>query len=90
MIKVVLDGECSLETTIDGDCDLLTVIDGEAVQVIEVSRQNYYQGDYVVTPAENQQTLITSNMLMADNLIIEPIPQNYGLITWDGTTLKVS
>lgn len=49
-----------------------------------------YTGDYEVTPSTETQTLITNTKYMTDNVVINPIPSNYGLITWDGVTLMVS
>lgn len=49
-----------------------------------------YAGPYTVTPTQETQTLQTSNMMMSDDVTINPIPSNYGLITWDGATLTVS
>ena len=49
-----------------------------------------YTGEYTITPSAEAQTLLTKDLRMTGNLTIEPIPQNYGLITWDGSTLMVS
>jgi len=49
-----------------------------------------YEGDYEVTPTEETITLPTSQLQMTHNVTINPIPSNYGLITWNGTTLTVS
>ena len=49
-----------------------------------------YTGNYTVTPSTETQTLFTNNLRMTDNITIEAIPQNYGLITWNGATLTVS
>ena len=49
-----------------------------------------YSGEYTVTPTRETQTLQTAGMSMQQNVTINPIPSNYGLITWDGTTLTVS
>lgn len=49
-----------------------------------------YTGSYNVTPGESAQTLATQNRRMTGNVTINPIPSNYGLITWDGTALTVS
>ena len=51
---------------------------------------NTYDGPYEITPSTETQTLATDNLLMADNVTINPIPSNYGLITWNGSTLTVS
>lgn len=49
-----------------------------------------YDGDYTITPSSEVQTMLTKNLLMTDNVTINPIPSNYGLITWNGSTLTVS
>lgn len=49
-----------------------------------------YTGDYTITPSNEMQVLNTIEHRMIDNLTIEPIPSNYGLITWDGSVLTVS
>lgn len=48
-----------------------------------------YTGDYVVTPSGETQTLETENKRMTGNVTINPIPNNYGRIAWNGTTLIV-
>lgn len=50
----------------------------------------YYEGEYEITPASEAQIIETAQMSMAQNLIVNPIPSNYGLITWDGRTITVS
>lgn len=49
-----------------------------------------YEGNYAVTPSAETQVLQTSGLRMTDNITIEPIPSNYGLITWNGSTITVS
>ena len=49
-----------------------------------------YSGAYEVTPTEETQTLATADKVLSGNIIVKPIPSNYGLITWDGTKLTVS
>lgn len=49
-----------------------------------------YEGDYVVTPTQSTQTLSTAGMKMTGNVTINPIPNNYGLITWNGSIITVS
>ena len=57
---------------------------------IEVVSGQPYSGSYEVTPTNELQTLETENLRMMQNVIVNPIPSNYGLITWDGSTLMVS
>ena len=49
-----------------------------------------YEGAYTVTPSSETQTLSTAGMKMTGNVTVNPIPSNYGLITWDGSTITVS
>lgn len=49
-----------------------------------------YTGDYEVTPSDEAQVLLTDGFRMTDNVTINPIPSNYGLITWDGSVITVS
>ena len=49
-----------------------------------------YQGSYMVTPSNQTQILPTVNKVLSQNVVVNPIPSNYGLITWDGSTLTVS
>lgn len=49
-----------------------------------------YTGEYEVTPSSETQTLNTAEMRMTRAVTINPIPQNYGLITWNGSFLTVS
>lgn len=58
--------------------------------VREYTERPAYDGPYTVTPTQAQQTLQTSGKRMTGNVVVAPIPSNYGLITWDGSTLIVS
>ena len=74
-LKVSVD-----ETNIAIDVDAaVQIIDGE-----------HYQGDYTVTPTNYTQTLPTAGLVMEQDVTINPIPSNYGLITWNGSFLTVS
>ena len=90
--EVVLDGELSLDLHIDGDMSLNIPVDGEAGTVIKVSDYVYpiYDGQTEVTPTQETQVLQTTNRTVVSNIIINPIPSNYGKITWNGSTLTVS
>ena len=49
-----------------------------------------YTGEYTITPSAETQTLSTEGLMMTSNVTVNPIPSNYGLITWNGSTLTVS
>lgn len=50
----------------------------------------HYHGATEVTPTNYTQVLYTGGNVVADNIIINPIPHNYGLITWNGAYITVS
>lgn len=49
-----------------------------------------YTGETSFTPSAEAQTVPTAGRTMNADITIEPIPSNYGLITWDGSTITVS
>lgn len=49
-----------------------------------------YTGEYEVTPSSETQTLDTTGKRMTRPVVVNPIPNNYGLITWNGSFLTVS
>lgn len=49
-----------------------------------------YQGPTEFTPSAEKQTIEVSGYRLKEDITINPIPSNYGLITWDGSTLMVS
>lgn len=57
---------------------------------IETVSGQHYEGPTEVTPTEETQVLETQGLFMDQNITINPIPSNYGKITWDGSVLTVS
>ena len=49
-----------------------------------------YTGPYEYTPTEDTQTVAISDKMATENIVINPIPYNYGLVTWNGSILTVS
>lgn len=89
--EVVLDGELSLDLHIDGDMSLDIPVDGEAGTVIKVTEYDLpvYSGQTEITPSEDAQTLQTADKTVLQNIIVNPIPENYGRLLWTGNTLTV-
>ena len=54
----------------------------------DVERQ--YHGATEVVPSSETQTLPTANRMLTEDIIIDPIPSNYGLITYNGSIITVS
>ena len=49
-----------------------------------------YVGPYEIVPSDEAQVIHCDALRMRDNLTIDPIPSNYGKITWNGAYLTVS
>ena len=49
-----------------------------------------YEGQTEVTPSAEEQILLTGGLYVADHIKVKPIPSNYGLITYNGSTITVS
>ena len=86
---IVIGGELSLSNEVKGEISLTTVMDG-AVGTFYPLYPNAYQGEYTITPSSEVQTIPIVGLMASRNIIINPVPSNYGLITWNGSTLTVS
>lgn len=49
-----------------------------------------YDGPYEFTPTQETQTVNTAEKLLLESIVINPIPQNYGLVTYNGAIITVS
>lgn len=89
---VVLDGDLSINIPLDGDAQLDLQVDGTPDKVIKITEYDLpvYDGATEITPSNQAQVLQTSNKAVTRNIVVNPIPSNYGLITWNGSTLTVS
>ena len=50
----------------------------------------HYHGQTEFTPTQVYQTAHTAGLVVDADIVIDPIPSNYGKITWNGVTLTVS
>lgn len=89
---IVLDGDLSIVIEEIADCQLSIPESGEVglVTVIREGTFPAYTGATEITPSQETQTLNTANKSVYQNIVVNPIPSNYGLITWDGSKLMVS
>ena len=78
---VVVDGELSLITQLDGESGIVTKVVGQDLPI--------YTGATEVTPSDDEQVLMTADRVITRNIIINPIPDNYGRLIWVGKTLTV-
>ena len=49
-----------------------------------------YEGDYEFTPTQETQIVRTKHKTLDQNITINPIPQNYGLITYNGNIITIT
>lgn len=55
-----------------------------------MSTADDYEGAYEFTPTESTQTVQIEGKKATQDIVINPIPTNYGRITWNGSFIKVS
>lgn len=48
-----------------------------------------YSGEYAFTPGETEQTVPTAEKVLMHDLVIAPIPRNYGRIDYNGSIITV-
>ena len=84
--------EVNLEVdSLDHTFELASVEDEEyELASVDFITGKSYQGPVTIIPSQHQQILNTTNTTLSSDIVIEPIPSNYGLITWNGSTLTVS
>lgn len=87
---VVFDGNCILDIQQDGDCSLNLATGGEFGTFTKVTEVDFWTGPTTFTPSAETQVFETNGYTMPTDIVVNPIPSNYGLITWNGSTLTVS
>lgn len=81
---------------VDTDTDALLTAGGTESVELQAEASTYidtttiYAGSYELTPSAETQTIPIANMKASADIIINPVPSNYGLISWNGSTLTVS
>jgi len=78
---VVLDGSANLLIKGSAEAGIFTAL---------AERYPVYTGETVITPTQETQILHTEQKSVLTDITVEPIPSNYGLITWNGSFLTVS
>ena len=60
------------------------------LKIVKEEVNDPYEGEYEFTPSAETQTIPIAGMTARGDITINPIPSNYGLITWNGEYLTVS
>lgn len=74
-----LNGQLSAQKTINAGITVPEIVDTEP-----------FLGRYEYTPTQATQTIPIEGLKATRDITINPIPNNYGLVTWNGSTLTVS
>lgn len=83
-----ITGSLSLLQDISGNISDPSSISGSA-QRAEIERLPEYPGPYEVTPTQQAQVIDMAGKKASQNIVINPIPSNYGRVTWNGTSLII-
>jgi len=57
---------------------------------VQIAAGETYSGATEATPSRETQAFNTRGLLMPENFTVNPIPRNYGLITYNGFEITVS
>ena len=88
LILEILPGGDALEMEIGDDEEALAL---DVMQDVVVSEGfPVYTGETHVTPGPGSTVLETQYRTVMDRIVVDPIPKNYGLITYNGRTITVS
>lgn len=85
IIGLISEDEEELVLMLEDEEDIIGTI-----ELPSASRVDPYTGPYEFTPDASQQIISIKDLKATEDIIIDPIPSNYGLIAWDGITLRVS
>lgn len=85
-----LDGTGEINLQIGGESVQVDRIDGQASIHYTYSDAELYRGEYEFTPSDEQQTVRIAEKKAQRDIVINPIPSNYGKIEWNGAYITVS
>lgn len=49
-----------------------------------------YTGSYTIDPSQESQTIPIRNKVATQDITVNPIPDYYGRVTWDGSVLTIT
>lgn len=92
MMTVTKRASIVISTEDDAEIELRTGRKGSVELEVAsgISAGGEYFGPYEVTPTENEQVLPTAQLVASRDIVVNPIPSNWGRITWNGSVLTVS
>lgn len=87
----------SVQMDIAAECELIPVTVSVEDEIpirsvcasYQMSDLEEYTGPHTVVPSDQRQVLKTAGKRMTANIIVEPVPNTYGRILWNGSTLTI-
>lgn len=61
----------------------------EQIRTVYRDERPAYDGPYSVTSSAEAQTLETNGKRMTGDVVVGPIPSNYGRISWNGLGIRI-
>ena len=58
--------------------------------VISAAHYEKWTGEYIFTPTREDQIIPVKNHIMEYDIIFEKIPPQYGLVTYNGSKIRIS
>lgn len=83
-----ITGSLSAPKTLEGSLSSAVTLLGNLT--IPTSASQIYDGEYEFTPTEQTQVIAIEYKEALQDIVINPIPQNYGRITYNGISIRVS
>ena len=93
---IVFPVEIVAEAVTDSVYEVEAVADNVVIQTDVATTINVaekvptYDGSYEFTPSDSEQVIQIEDKKATANIVINPIPEGWGKITWDGSVLTVS
>lgn len=84
----MISGRLSAISTLTGRLSGRSRVSGH-LTIPKVIGTEFYHGSYEWTPGEETQTIEIDGLTALENIVINPIPDNYGRIVWNGYKLRV-
>lgn len=87
---IVLDVQIAEQYEADVSIDTEVEAEADGSIIINKIVAEEFEGAYEYTPSGETQTIPIAQKKAVRNITINPIPQNYGLVTWNGAFLHIS
>ena len=87
MTRAALRVEEDAYTLSARDCSRrVALVESSELRIVEYPT---YEGPTTVTPSDAPQVLSTAGRVVLDAITINPIPSNWGRVTWNGSVIAI-